>query len=93
MQLALDPKLRLQIARSTHLEEILETGSNLSLQLARIKLRAGIPAACRRSILEDFGLPGEITARDSIAIGDEIGVLLQRCLDCSVTTVVLYAPA
>jgi hypothetical protein len=45
------------------------------------------------AILEGFGLPREIAARDSIAIGDEIGLLLQRCLDCSVTTVVLYAPA
>jgi hypothetical protein len=90
MPLALDRKLRLQIARSTHLEEIFETGSNLPLQLARIMLRVGIPAACRRSILEDFGLPGEIAARDSIAIGDEIGGPLQRCLDRSVITVVLH---
>jgi hypothetical protein len=94
MPLALDRELRLQIARSTHLEEIFETGSNLPLQLARIMLRAGIPAACRRSILEDFGLPSEIAARDSIAIGDEIGVPPQRCLDRSVITVVLHvAPA
>ena len=94
MPLALDRQLRLQIARSTHLEEILKTGSNLPLQFARIVLRAGRPAAYGRSILEDFGLPGEIAARDSIAIGDEIGVLLQRCPDRSVTTVVLLvAPA